>query len=123
MKDTTVIGSVFCRTHFIDKGGCSVEIIKSKNDGVEGLRPVGRLDTSTSPLLKEALDEAFRSSESVMLDFSEVAYVSSAALRVLLIGEKSAKAMQKTLTLTNVSSDVMEVFEITGFSGILNISN
>jgi anti-anti-sigma factor len=47
--------------------------------------------------------------------------VSSAGLRVLLLGEKNAKSAGKTLTLKNVSAEVMEVFEITGFSNILNI--
>jgi len=40
---------------------------------------------------------------------------------VLLLGEKKAQAAGKTMRLTNVSPDVMEVFDMTGFSGILTI--
>ena len=81
----------------------------------------GRLDTITSPKLQEALTEAIANSEKVELDFKEVEYVSSAGLRVLLLGEKSTKAAGKTMTLKNISPDVLEVFEVTGFTEVLTI--
>jgi anti-anti-sigma factor len=81
----------------------------------------GRLDTLTAPKLQEVLIAAFPAAAAVDLDFAGVEYVSSAGLRVLLLGEKNAKAAGKTMTLKNVSAEVMEVFEITGFAGILTI--
>ena len=99
-----------------------MEIKKTQDGGRVVLCLTGRLDTVTSPKLQAALSEAIPNAEAIELDFREVAYVSSAGLRVLLLGEKSAKAGAKTMTLTNVSPDVMEVFEITGFSGILTIA-
>ncbi|MCL1832115.1 MAG: STAS domain-containing protein [Oscillospiraceae bacterium] len=56
-----------------------------------------------------------------MLNFAGVDYVSSAGLRVLLQGQKNAQAAEKSMVLKNVSPDVMEVFDVTGFSGILTI--
>jgi anti-anti-sigma factor len=50
-----------------------------------------------------------------------VPYVSSAGLRVLLAGHKRAAAAGGSLKLVNVSGDIMEVFEMTGFAGILDI--
>jgi anti-sigma B factor antagonist/stage II sporulation protein AA (anti-sigma F factor antagonist) len=47
--------------------------------------------------------------------------VSSAGLRVLLLGEKTAKAKGGTMRLVNVSPEIQEIFEMTGFSEILNI--
>jgi anti-anti-sigma factor len=81
----------------------------------------GRLDTISAPKLQEALMPELDSAKQVLLDFAGIAYVSSAGLRVLLMGEKTAKAKGARQTFRNVSADVMEVFEMTGFSDILNI--
>ncbi len=48
-------------------------------------------------------------------------YVSSAGLRVLLQGEKTAMSKGREMSLTHVSDGVMEVLEMTGFTDILNI--
>jgi anti-anti-sigma factor len=93
----------------------------SINDGAE-LVLSGRLDTVTAPKLQEALVESIKSYSKTELDFAGVEYVSSAGLRVLLLGEKSAKAAGKSMVLENVSKDVMEVFDVTGFTGILTIT-
>lgn len=81
----------------------------------------GRLDTSTAPQLQESLIPEFDTTKNITLDFAELAYVSSAGLRVLLMGEKTAKAKGGKQTLVNVSPEIMEVFEMTGFSGVLHI--
>ena len=95
-----------------------MEIIKTGG----GLSLKGRLDTVTSPKLQEALAEIISSSETFELDFAGVDYVSSAGLRVLLQGQKNAQAAGKSMVLKNVTSEVKEVFDITGFSGILTIT-
>ncbi|MCL2755235.1 MAG: STAS domain-containing protein, partial [Oscillospiraceae bacterium] len=56
-----------------------------------------------------------------ILDFTGLQYVSSAGLRVFLMGEKAAKSKDITMKLVNVSADIMEVFEMTGFANILKI--
>ena len=81
----------------------------------------GRLDTTTAPGLQDLLIPAFGESKAVILDFSEIAYVSSAGLRVLLMAEKEAAAKGAQMTLKGVSEEVMEVFEMTGFSNMLKI--
>ena len=98
-----------------------MEIKTTTTAGGAELILTGRLDTVTSTKLQTAFTEAIGSSETVTLDFAGVEYVSSAGLRVLLQGQKTAQASEKNMKLKNVSSDVMEVFEITGFSGILTI--
>ena len=98
-----------------------MEIKKIQNGDTCVLTLSGRIDTITSPQLQESLMETVSSATSIELDFAQVDYVSSAGLRVLLMGEKGAKGSGKTMTLKNVSDEVMEVFNITGFSGILTI--
>ena len=82
----------------------------------------GRLDTTTAPQLQDALIPAFDEAGDVVLDFASLAYVSSAGLRVLLMGQKTAKAKGVAMTLTSVPPEIMEVFEMTGFNSIFNIS-
>jgi len=81
----------------------------------------GRLDTTTAPKLQEALIPEFDTAKHVELNFAEIAYVSSAGLRVLLMGEKAAKSKSASMTLTGVSEEIMEVFEMTGFADMLTI--
>lgn len=81
----------------------------------------GRLDTTTAPQLQEVLIPEFNTVKEVELDFANLAYVSSAGLRVLLMGEKTAKAKGASMSITNVSDGIMEVFDMTGFSSILKI--
>ena len=81
----------------------------------------GRLDTTTAPQLEEMLIPAISEANTINLDFSGVAYVSSAGLRVLLMGQKTALAKGAAMSLRGVSQDVMEVFEMTGFVDMLTI--
>ena len=80
----------------------------------------GRLDTTTAPELDAALKEALPGVKELVLDFSALDYISSAGLRVLLSTQK-IMSKQGSMKLTGVNEGVMEVFEITGFSGILTI--
>ena len=80
----------------------------------------GRLDALTAPELQKKLIPLFDAHSEIVLDFAELAYISSAGLRVLLLGQKAATSKRAAFTLVNVSPQVMEVFKMTGFSGILN---
>ena len=98
-----------------------MNINKTQNGDKITLSLSGRLDTTTAPQLQEVLIPAFDEAKHVEMDFAELEYVSSAGLRVLLMGEKTAKAKTGEQTLLNVSPEIMEVFEMTGFSGVLTI--
>jgi anti-anti-sigma factor len=81
----------------------------------------GRLDTTTASQLQAELIPEFDAAKEIQLDFKGLDYVSSAGLRVLLMGEKTAKAKDGKMILTNVSDDVLEVLEMTGLSDVLTI--
>lgn len=98
-----------------------MNITKTQNGENTTFTLSGRLDTTTAPQLQEVLVPEFDTVKSITLDFAELAYVSSAGLRVLLMGEKTAKAKLGRQTLVNVSDEIMEVFEMTGFSDVLHI--
>ena len=96
-------------------------INKTQENGTITLAIEGRLDTSTSPRFQEALIPLFGEAKVIKIDFANIVYVSSAGLRVLLMGQKTAKSNNAVMTLFNVSEEVMEVFDMTGFSNMLNI--
>jgi len=96
-------------------------IEKARENGTITLAIKGRLDTSTSPRFQEKLIPLFDEAKAVKIDFTNVAYVSSAGLRVLLMGQKTARSRNAAMTLFNVSEEVMEVFDMTGFSDMLTI--
>lgn len=80
----------------------------------------GRLDTNTAPQL-EALFADYKEITEANLDFSELEYISSAGLRVLLSEQKYLNSVNGKMTLKNVNETIMEVFEVTGFVDILTI--
>ena len=81
----------------------------------------GRLDSNSAAALEAVLPARTQASPKVVLDLSDVPYVSSAGLRVLLIGAKAARAAGHKLVLTGLSPSVREVFDISGFSTIFAI--
>ncbi len=92
----------------------------NKNGEALELTVSGRLDTTTAPELEAAIKENIEGVTALTLDFAELAYVSSAGLRVLLSAQKTMNKQGK-MVLKNVNETVKEVFEITGFADILTI--
>lgn len=95
-------------------------INKNGNGDLTTLEVIGRLDTTTAPELEAAVDSCPADTQELVLDFHGLEYISSAGLRVLLKAQKNM-AKRGQLKILNVSDDIMEVFEITGFSDILTI--
>ena len=97
-----------------------LNISKNVENGKALIALEGRLDTVTAPELEKMLQETLPGLEELVLDFEKLDYISSAGLRVLLAAHKTM-AKQGTMQVTNVNEMIMEIFEVTGFSGILNI--
>ncbi len=96
-----------------------MNISKSLNDSVLTVSLEGRLDTTTSPMLESELNSSCEGITELILDFAALEYISSAGLRVILSAHKMTKGMLKII---NVNDSVREIFDITGFSDILNIT-
>ncbi len=84
------------------------------------LHVAGRVDTVTSPELEKEISKIPEQVTDLTIDMTEVEYVSSAGLRVLL-GTHKMMSKKGTLVVTGVCEDVMQVFEMTGFTDILVI--
>ena len=80
----------------------------------------GRLDTTTAPQLEAELKSDLPGVTNLIMDFEKLEYISSAGLRVLLSAQKIMNK-QGEMKLIHVSDVINEIFEVTGFSDILNI--
>ena len=80
----------------------------------------GRLTTATAVDLEKSLNESLDGVTELVFDFSDLKYISSAGMRVLLSAQKRMSS-QGSMMVTGVSNDIMEIFEITGFTDILTI--
>lgn len=96
--------------------------IQKKNDGDKlTVKVKGRLDTTTAPELAEALKADVNGLEKLIFDFSELDYISSAGLRVLLICKKALDPDGGELIVKGCNQTILEVFDITGFSDFLSV--
>lgn len=80
----------------------------------------GRLDTMTAPELENALTSLLKDVKELVIDMTNLEYVSSAGLRVILKAQKVMFA-QGSMKIVGANESILEVFEITGFTDILNI--
>ncbi|MDO4546502.1 MAG: STAS domain-containing protein [Clostridia bacterium] len=97
-----------------------MKINKSVDEGQLNIALEGRLDTTTAPELEKEFQASLPGIKSVVLDFANLEYISSAGLRVLLAAQKTMNK-QGSMKIVNVGETVMEVFEVTGFTDILTI--
>ena len=80
----------------------------------------GRLDTLTAPELGNEIQGKLDGVKNLVFDFAKLAYISSAGLRILLSAQKVMNK-QGSMVVKNASSEIKEIFEVTGFCDILTI--
>lgn len=97
-----------------------MEILKSIDGNSIYVKPSGRIDVNTAAEFGTTINDAIDDIKDLVIDFSEIVYISSIGLRVLLELQKRMNT-QGSMTLKNVTPDVMEVFTMTGFDNILTI--
>lgn len=101
-------------------GNSHLKISVTKNGVEYTFLLEGRLDTITSPELDSKINEVIGDAKKLILDFSELEYISSAGLRVLL-GALQTMEGKGEMVIRNLTAPVHEVFELTGFSRLFNI--
>lgn len=82
----------------------------------------GEIDTITAPTLEKEVTQDIAKAETLIMDFEEVKYVSSAGLRVLLTLYKKQNDKNRVLEIKHVNEEVMTVLEMTGFTSFLTIN-
>ena len=93
--------------------------INEKNDKLE-IRLEGRIDSNNAPDVEQEIMNALDSNagKEPVFDAENLEYISSAGLRVLM---KIRKKLNKPVDVINVSRDVYDIFETTGFTDLLNV--
>lgn len=95
-------------------------ISKTENGKEVTVSVEGRIDSKTAPEFEKEVKDCFESFDSMVIDLAQVNYVSSAGLRILLTAHKEMSA-KEGLKVRNVCKEVMAIFNVTGFSGVLDI--
>ncbi len=94
--------------------------INDKDANAVKITVAGRIDSNTYRELQVAVNEIDYSKGSLIFDFTDVEYISSAGLRVLLSARK--KIGNGNMKVINVSSSVFEVFSVTGFDTMFEVT-
>lgn len=100
-----------------------MEIREDIRDGACVISVSGRLDSGSAGQLEAVLPARVQAQAKVVLDLADVPYVSSAGLRVLLLGAKAARSTGHRLVLCGISPAVREVFDISGFTSLFVLEN
>ena len=96
-----------------------INILKENETSVVVIE--GRVDTVTSPDLESAVKPLINMGASVVFECEKLEYISSAGLRVVLATHKQLTACAGKFAIRHLNREVKSVFDITGFSKILNI--
>lgn len=96
----------------------NIELLSKGNELIVNV--IGRLDTTTAPELEYKIMSNIPGFNSLILNFADLEYLSSAGLRVILQAQKAMNKQGKMI-VRNVNDTIKEIFDLTGFSDILTI--
>ena len=98
-----------------------IQVESTSKNGLMVVRVTGRLDAAASNEFEQACGSAVAAgARSLILEVSQLRYVSSAGLRVVLSAAKAVQGKGGTLRVAGLGGMVREVFEISGFSGLFS---
>ena len=99
-----------------------MEVYITESEGMMTARLVGRLDTpaatEVSQQVQPLLDHA---DKTILLDCSEMTYISSSGLRIFLTLRKATAAQGGKIVIEGLSSEIRQIFMMTGFLQLFEI--
>ncbi len=99
-----------------------MEIKHIEKEGIDIIVINGRLDVTTTANLETELAKLFElKKQKMLIDCTELEYISSAGLRCLLTAAKTSKKIDGKIVLANLNTNVKQIFEISGFTSIFDI--
>ena len=91
-------------------------------DGITVIAPAGRIDTTTSGPLEEAIRKTVDAgARDILVDFAAVDYISSAGLRVFLVLAKRIRDLKGRLVLCGMTEPVRQVYHLAGFMPLFSV--
>lgn len=101
-----------------------MEINKGKRNGITCLRIEGNLDASNSSIAEKTIRDAIAEGDAnLIINLSELQYISSAGLRVILVVAKDIKVKNGKIVICSMTESVRKVFDISGFTSIFDIQD
>lgn len=97
-----------------------MKIDVSTNEGTVVIFPREKVDYVTAPELEEVVEKNAETADSMVIDLTDVEYISSAGLRVILTAD-NLMSEKDGLIVRNVTDTVKEIFDISGFSSVITI--
>lgn len=91
------------------------------NGGNLQLDVEGKIDSLTCQNFQDTILKTFQKTNNLVINMEKVDYVSSAGLRALILGQKTASSKGGSMVIINASSSVKDVFRVTGFDKVLDI--
>jgi stage II sporulation protein AA (anti-sigma F factor antagonist) len=99
-----------------------MQISQEQQQDVIVVAPKGRIDSTTSAALESHLWQVAKAGPPrLVIDFSDVDYISSAGLRVMLTLAKRMRDTRGALALCSLGDSVRQVFELAGFLPLFSI--
>ena len=96
-------------------------VMREDFEGQARLKLSGRLDANTSSDHGQEIMAALEDSQELVLDLTDLNYIASAGVRVLLLAAKRAQATGKSLKLQNLHPNVHDVLSMVGMLEIFNL--
>ena len=84
-------------------------------------KPKGRLDLVTSPVLEKELRAQMDGVQEIIMDFTDVEYISSGGLRVLLAMEQQLEKNGGSMKVIHANENILDVFELVGFMEVVTV--
>lgn len=98
-----------------------MELNETAEGSVTVIAVSGRLDNVTSATLAEHLSSTLGTQRRLLLELSQLEYISSAGFRVLLVAAKRAKETDAQIVLAGLAGQVRQLFEVGGFLKLFRI--
>lgn len=98
-----------------------MEVIITTEDKVTTASLIGRLDTMAAQEIAPQMEELKNADGTVILDCSEMSYISSSGLRIFLTLRKAAVEKGSKVIVRNINNDIRSVFMMTGFLNLFEI--
>lgn len=98
-----------------------MDIVKTYNDKELTIEVGDRIDTVTAPDFENEIMDEMGKFDSLIIDFTDLEYISSAGLRVLIATQKKLKPENIPMVIKNVNDTINEIFKMSGFDKILKI--
>ena len=97
-----------------------MDLIKQYNEKELTITVKDKIDTITAPDFENEIMDEMGKFDSLIIDFTDLEYISSAGLRVLIASEKKLKPDNIPFVI-KVNDTIKEILEMSGFNKILNI--